>query len=206
MPLSCNVRCMKVHALRVAAIAVALLAVLLMSGCWTFSLQPLFDGGSDPDLIFDESLVGSWTHVAEGCHWILTVQASTRAYEMTMAPGAGCKDDDKTTHYLAYLVKVDNHRFLDISPKQTDVCDLCLGVHTFALLSQENNTFSLTPLDGDWVFQAIKEKKINLANVSGWTLDMTLDAQPAELKSFLRTYASDPDAFKPVNRLVFTRK
>ena len=204
MPPSRRIR--SVHALRIATISGALFAMLMMSGCWTFSLQPLFAGGSDPDLIFDESLVGAWTHAAEDCQLILTVQASTRAYDMTLAPGAGCKNDEKTTHYLAYLVRIDNHRFLDISPKQADVCDLCLGVHTFALISQENNTFSLTPLDGDWVLQAIKDKKVNLANVSGWTLDMTLNAQPAELKKFLRTYANDTDAFKPVNRLVFTRR
>ncbi|MGA7926643.1 MAG: hypothetical protein WCA20_11640 [Candidatus Sulfotelmatobacter sp.] len=210
MPLSSYIH--SVRALRIAAITVALFSLLMMSGCWMFSLQPLFDGGSDPDLIFDESLVGAWGHEAEGCQWTLTVQASVRAYDMAMAPGAGCKTDDKTdektTRYLAYLVKVDNHRFLDVSPKQSEVCDLCLSVHTFALLSLENNTLSLTPLDGDWLDKTIKEKKVAMAYVGGerTDIDITLNAQPAELKTLLRTYANDSAAFKPSGRLVFTRK
>jgi hypothetical protein len=205
-------RHVRANGARIAAILVALFAILMMSGCWMFSLQPLFDGGSDPDLIFDPSLVGAWGFTAEDCQWTLTIQASARAYDMTLAPGTGCKSDDKNDarpkHYLAYLVRVGNHRFLDIEPKQTDVCDLCLGVHTFAQLSQENNTFSITPLDGDWLFQAIKDKKVVLAHVGGegGNLDMTLNAQPAEMKAFLLKYADDPAAFKPADRLVFTRK
>lgn len=206
MPLSSYIHCVRV--LRIAVITVALFSLLMMSGCWMFSLQPLFDGGSDPDLIFDESLVGAWGHEAEGCQWTLAVQASARAYDMAMAPGAGCKTDEKTTRYLAYLVKVDNHRFLDVSPKQSEVCDLCLSVHTFVLLSLENHTLSLTPLDGDWLDKAIKEKKVAVAYVGdeGTDLDITLNARPAELKTLLRTYANDSAAFKPSGRLVFTRK
>jgi hypothetical protein len=204
MPFSCQVR--SVRALRVGAITVTLFSLLMMSGCWMFSLQPLFDGGSDPDLVFDESLTGAWGYEAEGCQWTLTMQASARAYDMTMAPAAGCKSDEKTLRSLAYLVKVDNHRFFDISPKQSEVCDLCLPVHAFALLSLENNRLSLTPLDGDWMDQAIKEKKVVVAYVSGPTIDITLHGQPAELKALLRTYANDTAAFNPSNRLVFTRR
>ncbi|MGA2377181.1 MAG: hypothetical protein ABSF72_16805 [Candidatus Sulfotelmatobacter sp.] len=206
MPLSSYIH--SVGALRIAAITVGLFCLLMMSGCWMFSLQPLFDGGSDPDLIFDESLVGAWGHEAEDCQWTLTVQASAGAYNMAMGPGAGCKTDEKSTRYLAYLVKVDNHRFLDVSPKQSEVCDLCLSVHTFALLSLENNTLSLTPLDGDWLDRTIKEKKVAVAYVGGERtgIDITLNARPAELKTLLRTYANDSAAFKPSGRLVFTRK
>jgi len=198
----------RIHTVRSAAMIVALFPILMMSGCWTFSIQPLFDGASDPDLIFDQSQVGSWGRVVDGCNLTLTIQANARAYDMTLAPGQGCKDDEnKTTHYLAYLVKLDTHRYLDISPKQTDVCDLCFPAHTFAQLSLENNTFSVTPLDGDWLDKEIKEKKIVLTHVGGdGEVDITLNALPAEMKAFLRKYAEDADAFKASQRSVFTRK
>ena len=205
MPLSVHVR--SAHAIYVPAITVALLSLLMMSGCWTYSLEPLFDGASDPDLIFDQSLVGAWGHLAEGCQWTLTIAASVRAYDMTMSPGTGCKSDEKATHYLTYLVKVDSHRFLDVSPKQSEVCDLCLAMHTFAQLSLENNALSVTPLDGDWLDRAVKDKKIVVAHVGGdGEVDITLNAQPAELKGLLRTYVNDKAAFKPSTRLVFTRE
>jgi hypothetical protein len=105
-------------------------------------------------------------------------------------------------------VKLDNHRFLAISPKQSEVCDLCLPAHTFAELSLENGTLSITPLDGDWLFQAIRDKKVFLTHVGGegGDPDMMLNAPPAEMKAFLRKYADDLAAFKTSQRLIFTRK
>jgi hypothetical protein len=172
-----------------------------------FSIRPLFDGPSDPDLISDQKLVGSWGYLDEACQWTLTVVASARTYDMTMAPGSGCKDD-KTTRYLAYLIKLDNHVFLDVEPNGKELCDLCLSAHTFALLSFENNSLALTPLDGDWLTQAIKDKKVVLTHVGGEGeyIDMTLTAKPPELKDFLRQHADDKAAFKQSGRLVFTRK
>jgi hypothetical protein len=203
-----RIRTTKIGAIRIAAVALVLFALLMLSGCWMFSIRPLFDGPNDPDLTFDQNLVGAWGNVVEGCQWTLTVAASARAYDLTMEPGAGCKSDEKATHYLGHLIKLDNHRFLDAEPKQSEVCDLCLGAHTFMLLSQENNNLVLTPLDGDWLFQAIKDKKVVLDHVGGEGeyIDMTLTAQPAELKAFLRKYVDDKDAFKPNTSLVFTRK
>jgi hypothetical protein len=96
MPL---VRQIRARALHIAAITSALSAVLMMSGCWVFSLQSLVDP-SDPDLIFDQGLVGAWGHVAEGCNSMLTIQASVRAYEMALVPGQGCRDDEKTSTIL----------------------------------------------------------------------------------------------------------
>jgi hypothetical protein len=196
------------RAMRIAAIALALSTLLMMPGCWMFSIRPLFDGPSDPDLTFDQNLVGAWGHVAEGCQWTLSFAASARAYDLIMEPGAGCKGDEKATHYLGYLIKLDNHRFLDAEPSQRAVCDLCLAAHTFMLLSLENNNLVLTPLDGDWLFQAIKDKKVVLAHVGGEGeyIDMTLTAQPAELKAFLRKYVDDKAAFKPNTSLAFTKK
>jgi len=71
-----------------------------------------------------------------------------------------------------------------------------------------DNKLALTPLDGDWLDQAIKDKKVVLDHVGGEGeyIDMTLTARPAELKEFLRKYADDKAAFKPNDNLVYTRK
>jgi hypothetical protein len=188
-----------------------LVALLGLPSCWMFSINPLFDGASDPDLVFDQNLVGSWALVREGCELVLTMEASARAYAMKISPGAGCKDEKASHPYWGYLVKLDNHRFLDVTPGpgQFEACDLCLSVHTFALLSLENNNLVMTPLDGEWLFESIKNKKVVLAPIGGddgADIDMTLTARPAELKDFLRKYVNDKDAFKARTSLIFTRK
>jgi len=196
------------QAIRIAAVILALSNLLALTGCWMFSIRPLFDGPSDPDLTFDPNLVGSWSHVAEDCQWTLAIEASARAYNFTMSPGTGCKSDEKTTHYLGYLIKLDNHRFLDVEPSAKDMCDLCVAAHTFLLVSLKDSNLALTPLDGDWVFKAINDKRVALEHVGGdgEFIDMTLTARPADLKDFLRKYAEDKDAFKTSTSLVFTRK
>ena len=105
-------------------------------------------------------------------------------------------------------LKSVNHRFLDIEPNQKELCDLCLAAHAFALFSLENNSFTLTPLDGDWLTQAIKDKKVVLSHVGGEDeyIDLTLTAKPPEMKDFLRKYADDKTVFKPNESLVFTKK
>ncbi|MGA2743974.1 MAG: hypothetical protein ABSE44_04695 [Candidatus Sulfotelmatobacter sp.] len=198
------------HAIRIAAVILALSSLLALTGCWIFSIRPLLDGPSDPDLIFDQNLVGAWSlsRVAENCQWTLTIEASSRAYNFTMAPGTGCKSAEKTTHYLGYLIKLDNHRFLDVEPKTEDMCDLCVAAHTFVMVSLKDGNLALTPLDGDWVFKAINDKRVVLDHVGGdgEYIDMTLTARPPELKDFLRKYADDKDAFKTSASLVFARK
>jgi hypothetical protein len=196
------------QAIRIAAVILALSNLLALTGCWMFSIRPLLDGPSDPDLTFDQNLVGAWSHAAENCQWTLAVEASARAYNFTMSPGTGCKSDEKTTHYLGYLLKLDNHRFLDVEPSAKEICDLCVAAHTFLLVSMKDSNLALTPLDGDWLFKAINDKQVVLAHVGGdgEYIDMTLTAQPAELKDFLRKYADDKAAFKASASLVFTRK
>lgn len=192
---------------RIAPFVCLLAALLMLPSCWTFSTNSLFDGAADPDLVFDQSLVGTWSVVRDNCELTLTMEASARAYAMK----AACKGEKGGNDYWGYLVKLDNHRFLDITPgpEQIRACLLCLPVHTFALVSSENNNLVLTPLDGDWVFQSIKDKKVVVSHMGlddGSDLDLTLTAQPAELKSFLRKYVNDKDAFKAQQSLIFSKK
>ena len=203
-----------IHAEKIVAMSFALLALLVLPSCWVFSIHSLFDGASDPDLVFDQKLIGSWAHLAEECEWILTMEASARAYDMKIAPGEGCTKEKKNSdRYWGYLVKLDNNRFLDVAPgpDQSRACILCLPVHSFALLSLENNNNTLvtTPLDLEWLDQSIKNKKVVLDHLGGGDnddIDITVTAQPAALKDLLRRCVNDKAAFKPSLSLAFTKK
>ncbi|HEY6339454.1 MAG TPA: hypothetical protein VIW68_13250 [Candidatus Sulfotelmatobacter sp.] len=188
---------------RFAAILPVFATLLALSGCWVYSVNPLYEDNlpkPDPDLVFDASLVGSWGHMDDSCLWILTVGGGGAPYGMTMTPSTGCKSDEKTTKYAGHLVKLGNHRFLDFSPESGEVCDLCLPLHSFFLVSQENDSLALIPIDVQWLSQAINQRKVGLAHLpsKNSTDDaVVLTATSEALKEFVRKYADDKAAFKP---------
>jgi hypothetical protein len=65
--------------LRWAVTALALATLLLLSGCWVTSINALYDDGTvdnphdDPDVVFDQSLVGTWTATNDKCTTLLTI-------------------------------------------------------------------------------------------------------------------------------------
>jgi hypothetical protein len=204
---------------RAVGIALALAMLIALPGCWVYSIEPLYEEHQhtkpDPDLSFDQSLLGSWGRVDEGCEWTLTVTASAQVYRLTVAPGQGCKPDEKTSNYDGRLVKLDNHRFLDVFPKAEEVCELCLPLHSFFLLFQDNDSLSLIPLDISWMVQAINSKRVVLSHLPLdadphtnvlTTADLVLTAPPTELKKFVRQYAEDKAAFKPDSDATITFK
>jgi hypothetical protein len=129
-----------------------------------------------------------------------------------MAPAPNCKGEEKTTKYEGHLVKLDNHRFLDVAPDSAEVCELCLPLHSFFPISQENDTLALIPLNDEWLSAAIVQNKVRLAHIyqdnypREVTNDAALTASSKDLKAFVRKYADDKAAFKPDPNLVFKRK
>ena len=195
----------------------ALAGLFVLPGCWVYSVEPLYEenlGHPDPDLTFDQTLVGSWLNMDtdNDCLWTLVVAAEQQVYELTMVPASNCKGEEKTTRYEGHLLKLDKHLLLDVAPNSADVCDLCLRRHTFFLISQENHTLALIPVNDDWLNAAIAQKKVTLAHLVDdrgmreVTNDVTLTASSRDLKAFVRRYANDKVAFKPDSALVFKKK
>jgi len=194
--------------LRIASVVLAAAGLLALPGCWVYSTEPLYEEHlpkPDPDLIFDQTLVGSWGQVQNDCPWILTILGNQQAFELTMAPGPECKTEDKATRYEGHLVNLDKHRFLDIAAQSDDVCDLCLPLHTFLLVSQENDNLVLVPIDLDWMTQALTAKKVVLDHLQRKESShevliahdaVVLTASSKELKEFARKYADDKAVFK----------
>lgn len=194
----------------------AVAALLLLPACWVYSVEPLYEEGPskpDPDLVFDQTLVGSWGQIDVDCMWILSItadepvklaigadkhEATTRVYELSMAPAPECKTDDKASRYQGHLVKLGKHQFLDTFPKSDEVCDSCLPLHSFFLVSQEKDILALIPMDRDWLLQAMKDKNVTLAHlaVHGEYDSVTLTASPRELKDFVSKHVDDKSAFK----------
>jgi hypothetical protein len=128
-----------------------------------------------------------------------------------MPPAPECKSDEKTTRYEGHLVKLESHRFLDLSAHSDEVCDLCLPLHSFLLVSKENDSLALIPVERDWMSRALTEKKVVLDHLRSQNSSygaVILTAPSRELKRFVLKYADDKAAFKPDSevKLKFKRR
>ena len=194
---------------RVVGIVLALGGLLVLPGCWVSSINPLYDEGSienphtDSDLVFDPSLIGSWNSDDQKCTTLITIAAKDRGYDLQGASqGEGCSDDK--FHRQARLVKLDAHYFLDMSPMEDDVCDMCLGKHDILLAKFDKDTLALTPIDSDWLKKSLATKVVALATVAGDT--DTITASSKDLKAFCRQFAENAEVFKPESTEKFRRK
>lgn len=185
--------------LRGAAIVLALAGLLVLPGCWVTSINPLYEEGlssKDPDVVFDESLIGSWIEVGDKCTAPLTITAKDGVYDLqSTGKGEGCGDSVSPSHYQARLVKLDTYHFLDISPIAEDVCDMCIARHNILLAEFDKSKLTITPIDSDWLKKAAAAKTVTLATMPDDS--DTLIGSTKDLKAFCRKYAGHKEVFRP---------
>lgn len=194
---------------KMVGIAFLLVGLVALSGCWVTSINPLYDEGSlenahnDPDEAFDQSLIGSWTEINGKCTTLLTITAENQVYDLqSTEKGEGCSKEK--THVQAVLVRLGSHYFLDLSPVADDVCAMCLARNEVFLASFDKSTFSMTPIDSDWLKKSLEAKRVTLATLAGDT--DTITASSKDLKAFCREFANDEEAFKPESTETLNRK
>ena len=195
--------------LRGSGIALVLLALLVLPGCWVTSINGLYEQESpvnlhkDPDLVFDPSLIGSWSLTDDTCTTLLTIAAKDEVYDLQSAEqGEGCSAEK--SHRQARLVKLGNYYFLDVSPMEDDVCDMCVAKHSVLLTRFDKATLSLSPVDSDWLKRSLTAKTVSLATLAGDT--DTITASSKDLKAFCRKFAENTEVFKPESTSTFKRK
>jgi hypothetical protein len=194
--------------LRYSAIALALAALLVLPGCWVTSINPLYEDGflssKDPDVVFDQSLIGSWIEVGDKCPAPLTITAKDGVYDLqSTGKGEGCSDSLSPSHYQARLVKLDAYYFLDVSPMADDVCDMCIARHNILLTKFDKTTLSTTPIDSDWLKKSLATKTVTLATLADDT--DTITASSKDLKAFCRKFVGNNEVFKPESMSSFKR-
>ena len=194
---------------RVVWVTLVFASLVLFSGCWVSSTEGLNEGDylqRDADLTFDQSLIGTWEVSEDKCTTTLTVTIEHQAYDLKAAHrGEGCSEaESRPNYYSAQLFKLDDHLFLDVSPRSKEVCEMCLPLHSIFLTKPEKDLLSLTPIDSEWLKKALEQKTETLTTRAGDT-DM-LTASPTELKAFCRRYAGNREVFKPNPGFIFARK
>jgi len=194
---------------RFSGIALIFAALFVLPGCWVSSINPLYDEGTidhphnDPDVVLDQSLIGSWTATDGKCTTLLTIAARDQGYDLqSTEQGEGCTDDK--SHRRGQLVKLGTHYFLDVEPLPAEVCDMCAAKHDILLAKFDPTTLSLTPIDSDWLKKVLAARTVTLATVADDT--DTITASTKDLKAFFRKFAENKEAFKPESTEKFTRK
>lgn len=195
--------------LRVLMLVATTVSIVALSGCWVSSINPLYEdelfSKPDPDIVLDPRFEGTWSFKQdEDCLGVLTITAKENVYHMTAALSSQCKSEEKPSKYEGHLVKLDTHVFLDVGPEPNDVCEMCLPQHHILLARIEKGSFSLTPIDDEWLKTSIGQKTLTIQTLSGKPEILT--ASSRALKEFVRKYADDKSAFKPVPEFTYKRQ
>ena len=177
-------------------VASALFTGLLLSGCWTLSLRPLF---SDDTLTYDERLLGTWENDDATATF---TQASDGKYRIQYT------EDNRTSALEAGLLKLGEERYLDVYPpfqEHSDVTDVHrIPAHSFWKVSLEGNKLRLIPLDYDWL-HALLEREPKAIRATRVDKDLILlTASSVELQEFVRRHGEQ--AFKATEDNVWQRK
>jgi hypothetical protein len=197
-------------------IGLVIAGLLVLSACDVMSIHPLYEDVSpkDPDIVLDKDLAGSWSLTDGKCTTILTVAAAKdEIYDFrAVEEGEGCSDPGKVTRQQARLVKLDSYYFLDVSPREEDVCVTCLALHWISLARFDKDALALTPIDSDGLNKLLQAGTVHLKILPEDPKlliperPMTLTALSKDLKNFCRKFAGNKKVFKPESTETFKRK
>jgi len=196
-------------------IGLVIAGLLVLPACDVMSIHPLYEDVSpkDPDIVLDKDLAGSWSLTDGKCTTILTVAAAKgEIYDFrAVAEGEGCSDPGKETRQQARLVKLDSYYFLDVSPREEDVCATCLALHWISLARFDKDALTLTPIDSDGLNKLLQAGTVHLKILPEDPnlipeRPMTLTALSKDLKNFCRKFAGNKKVFKPESTEMFKRK
>jgi hypothetical protein len=173
------------------------------------SVYPFYENS---DVIVDANLNGTWAGDGElkGCSLGISLDATTQAYTLVVSkstdadPSLEC--DSMTSQ--GKLVQMGTQRFLDITPDQER--GLPSTLDTLLKVDADKQKLSLTPLDPDWIENAMNEKSIKLQGrvqefgVLPRFVAVTLVSPTSDLRDFLRQ-ADTKAAFSESSKMSFRR-
>jgi len=196
---------------RLLALTIAIMSLPLTTGCWVQSVYPFYE---ESDVVVDPGLVGNWEGDSElkSCLLKIGLDPTSRTYTIETAKlgdiktGAQCQ----AATFEGKLVQIGSQRFLDVVPDQ----EKCWAAPLDSLMKVETDKqkLVLTPLDPDWMANAIDDKSVNL---QGRTQEfgglprfvaVTLVSPTSDLREFLRGHGSEKSAFSETGRMAFQRK
>ena len=175
------------------ALSWAVSATVLLSGCYTQSVHPIYDAMT---LVFEDRLVGTWQSEGDGS-WILG-RGGPRSYELVWET-----DDEADLHMEARLVQLGERQFLDIyfDDPPEGVSDLVsvfmMPLHTILRVDKIDDEFRLSAPKSSWIEDHLKE---NPAAIGHTFADgrAVLTGDTAALQRFYSELPNDADVWEEV--------
>jgi hypothetical protein len=169
----------------------------LLAGCWQKSVNPFY---APKDVIAEPKLVGTWTEEKDGPDedkliWTFNDAAGKRL-DLVMRSGKEKYD------YDAYVFKLDDVRYLDVSP--TNRATSMIPAHHLFKILESGDKLKVAPLNTGFVRQWLKDNPNSLAHViipnpehrdDRESDDYVLTADTKALQSFLRTHQKNAELF-----------
>ena len=195
---------------------VLLATVPFLTGCWVESQHPFYEAA---DVITDSMLAGKWVGDGElkNCLLAISLTAGDKyVFELTekLPPGEweGGGPCDYGSPLEGKVFHLAGQEFLDVLSSPADANSPAL--ETVLKMEATREKLTLTPLDPEWIADAIRQKRVDLdarihdngdGSIPVQPVFVTLTSPTTDLRDFLSQYANDERAFSRSNEMHFHR-
>lgn len=171
-------------------------AAMILCGCLVPSLHPLF---TDKDKAVRTELLGDWASEDGGERWSFQLESDS-SYSVAYV------ESNDTSWFVAHLVQLGDHFFMDLYPDPVDVLSDAykfhlVAAHTFSKLEFDSGVVHMSVLDAEWLRGRLDSGKLNLAHELPGPDDLVLTATTEDLQKFMLSIADESDAFSPFELL-----
>jgi hypothetical protein len=168
-------------------LSILTVAALLLAGC-VISVSPIYTA---KDVVYDPALLGVWAEDEKDVNTWTFEKSDDSSYALTVA------DQDSKSPFVAHLVQLGDHRFLDICPAASglDAAPLSglyktglIRGHLVLKVTQIKPVLQMQALDGDWLDKLLEKAPQTLAHQKADDGGLVLTAPTAALQSFLNLH------------------
>ena len=181
------------------------LMVILFSGCVVKSLHQFYQ---EEDVIYDETLLGSWID-GDSARWVIKQYTFSKGFMKDDSTDNSYlvelyEDDHEPQKFNAHLFKLDGYLYFDFKPVRDDrdegFIDLHLiSAHSLGLVEiSDQDNISIGWFEEEWLGKLFEENRVKISHevINGATGDYgkeyVLTASTDELQKFISKYGK-PD-------------
>ena len=157
-----------------------LASTVLMTGCLTLSVYPLYTA---KDLVTDIPLEGKWTDPTAKEIWEFSKGGDTYV--------ATSPTDSHPEPVTLHVVRLGDQRFLDLTANETP--SLAVEGHLFGKVWVKGDELRIQLMSSTWLEK--KAREAGLAFLELPNKDLLLTAPTADLQKLVLRYADDPAAY-----------
>lgn len=152
----------------------ALGAVLLLTGCWQKSLHPFY---KDPDIVFDEKLIGTWQEIKEsddkGMTWFITRSESKSVYRIKI------EDGEIKLDYDGRLFRLGGENYLDLYSRGRPIAEI--PAHNLFKVEGIDGSFKARILSRDWIQKRLQANPAEIPHIKAHDPEEPNEADKAEV-------------------------